>query len=199
LTRRRRICSCASSSHVTEGLSLQRHGALPHGLRQRRGVGRGDRHSRRLRQLRHDSSGDRTRVLLQLRSDGAATAQVWAQPRAVLPLAFASDTISITVMEIVDNRIILAVPGAMEAGLASLLFWGAWRSRWRSPSWRPSRSTGTSSQAARAMRWCTSTTVVATSKTRTETYKPSRGRFSGVRVYRVLGSRRFTATSLGCV
>jgi hypothetical protein len=43
----------------------------------------------------------------------------------VLPLAFASDTISITVMEIVDNRIILAVPGAMEAGLASLLFWGS--------------------------------------------------------------------------
>ena len=40
-------------------------------------------------------------------------------------LAFASDTISITVMEIVDNAVILAVPGAMEAGLDSLLFWGA--------------------------------------------------------------------------
>ena len=44
---------------------------------------------------------------------------------AVLPLAFASDTLSITVMEIVDNLIMLAVPGAMEAGLASLLFWGS--------------------------------------------------------------------------
>ena len=44
---------------------------------------------------------------------------------AVLPLAFASDTLSITVMEIVDNLIILAVPGAMEAGLTSLLFWGS--------------------------------------------------------------------------
>jgi hypothetical protein len=43
----------------------------------------------------------------------------------VLPLAFASDTLSITVMEIVDNLIMLAVPGAMEAGLASFLFWGA--------------------------------------------------------------------------
>ena len=43
----------------------------------------------------------------------------------VLPLAFASDTLSITVMEIVDNLIILAVPGAMEAGLASPLFWGS--------------------------------------------------------------------------
>ena len=44
---------------------------------------------------------------------------------AVLPLAFASDTLSITVMEIVDNAIMLAIPGAMEAGLASPLFWGS--------------------------------------------------------------------------
>ncbi len=44
---------------------------------------------------------------------------------AVLPLAFASDTLSITVMEIVDNLIMLAVPGAMEAGPTSLLFWGS--------------------------------------------------------------------------
>jgi hypothetical protein len=43
----------------------------------------------------------------------------------VLPLAFASDTFSITVMEIVDNAIILVIPGAMEAGLADLLFWGS--------------------------------------------------------------------------
>lgn len=40
-------------------------------------------------------------------------------------LAFAADTISITVMEIVDNGVILLVPGAMDAGLDSLLFWGA--------------------------------------------------------------------------
>ena len=44
---------------------------------------------------------------------------------AVLPLAFASDTLSITVMEIVDNFIIVVIPGAMEAGLGSLLFWGS--------------------------------------------------------------------------
>jgi hypothetical protein len=44
---------------------------------------------------------------------------------AVLPIAFASDTLSITIMEIVDNLIILVIPGAMEAGLASLLFWGS--------------------------------------------------------------------------
>lgn len=44
---------------------------------------------------------------------------------AVLPLAFAADTLSITVMETVDNAIMLMVPGAMEAGLTSLLFWGS--------------------------------------------------------------------------
>jgi hypothetical protein len=44
---------------------------------------------------------------------------------AVLPLAFASDTLSITVMEIVGNLILLVIPGAMEAGLTSLLFWGS--------------------------------------------------------------------------
>jgi hypothetical protein len=43
----------------------------------------------------------------------------------VLPLAFASDTLSITIMEIVDNLIMLVIPGAMEAGLGSLLFWGS--------------------------------------------------------------------------
>jgi hypothetical protein len=43
----------------------------------------------------------------------------------VLPLAFAADTLSITVMELVDNLIILVIPGAMEAGLTSLLFWGS--------------------------------------------------------------------------
>jgi hypothetical protein len=42
-----------------------------------------------------------------------------------LPLAFASDTLSITIMEIVDNPIVLLIPGAMDAGLGSLLFWGS--------------------------------------------------------------------------
>ena len=43
----------------------------------------------------------------------------------VVPIALASDTLSIAVMEIVDNAIILAVPGAMEAGLDSALFWAS--------------------------------------------------------------------------
>jgi hypothetical protein len=40
-------------------------------------------------------------------------------------LALAADTASITVMEIVDNAIMLVIPGAMAAGLASPLFWGS--------------------------------------------------------------------------
>jgi Domain of unknown function (DUF4396) len=42
-----------------------------------------------------------------------------------LPLAFASDTLSITIMEIVDNLIVVLIPGAMDAGLSSALFWGS--------------------------------------------------------------------------
>jgi hypothetical protein len=44
---------------------------------------------------------------------------------AAVPLALASDTISIAVMELVDNPIILLIPGAMDAGLGNLLFWGS--------------------------------------------------------------------------
>lgn len=44
---------------------------------------------------------------------------------AVIPIALASDTLSITIMEIVDNGIMLVIPGAMESGLADILFWGA--------------------------------------------------------------------------
>jgi hypothetical protein len=40
-------------------------------------------------------------------------------------LALAADTASITIMEIVDNAIMLAIPGAMHAGLRSPLFWGS--------------------------------------------------------------------------
>ena len=43
--------------------------------------------------------------------------------RRVLALAFASDTASITVMEIVDNAIMVVIPGAMNAGLDTALFW----------------------------------------------------------------------------
>jgi uncharacterized protein DUF4396 len=44
---------------------------------------------------------------------------------AAAKLALAADTISITIMEIVDNAIMLVIPGAMDAGLGSALFWGS--------------------------------------------------------------------------
>jgi hypothetical protein len=43
---------------------------------------------------------------------------------AIVPIALATDTFSIAVMELVDNAIIVVVPGAMDAGLADVLFWG---------------------------------------------------------------------------
>lgn len=45
--------------------------------------------------------------------------------RAALKVALAADTVSIAVMEILDNAVMLAVPGAMEAGLASWVFWAS--------------------------------------------------------------------------
>lgn len=51
--------------------------------------------------------------------------------RAGMPLlratgiTFAAETLSITTMEIVDNIVVLAIPGAMDAGLADLLFWAS--------------------------------------------------------------------------
>ena len=44
---------------------------------------------------------------------------------AAAGLALASDTASITIMEIVDNAIMFAIPGAMDAGLGDPLFWGS--------------------------------------------------------------------------
>ena len=44
---------------------------------------------------------------------------------AVIPIALATDTVSIAIMEVVDNAIMLLIPGAMDAGLANELFWGS--------------------------------------------------------------------------
>jgi uncharacterized protein DUF4396 len=44
---------------------------------------------------------------------------------SAIGIALVADTLSITVMEIVDNAIILIVPGAMDAGLDTFLFWGS--------------------------------------------------------------------------
>ena len=45
--------------------------------------------------------------------------------RQAVKVALAADTVSIAVMELMDNAVVLTVPGAMEAGLADLLFWGS--------------------------------------------------------------------------
>jgi hypothetical protein len=45
--------------------------------------------------------------------------------RTAIGVTFAADTASITLMEIVDNAVMLVVPGAMDAGLDQPLFWGA--------------------------------------------------------------------------
>jgi len=44
---------------------------------------------------------------------------------AVVPIALASDTVSIAVMEFVDNAVLLLIPGAMDAGLDDVGFWAA--------------------------------------------------------------------------
>jgi hypothetical protein len=45
--------------------------------------------------------------------------------REAIPVAFAADTISIAIMELVDNAIIVLIPGALMAGLGDGLFWGS--------------------------------------------------------------------------
>jgi hypothetical protein len=45
--------------------------------------------------------------------------------KAAIAVALAADTVSILTMEIMDNAVVLAVPGAMDAGLGDLLFWGS--------------------------------------------------------------------------
>jgi hypothetical protein len=45
--------------------------------------------------------------------------------RQAFAVALAADTVSIAVMELMDNAFIVAVPGAMDAGLMSALFWGS--------------------------------------------------------------------------
>jgi uncharacterized protein DUF4396 len=45
--------------------------------------------------------------------------------RSVVPIALGADTVSIAIMEAVDNAFIVAIPGALDAGLGDLLFWAS--------------------------------------------------------------------------
>jgi hypothetical protein len=75
--------------------------------------------------LSHYRACDSAGILLRLRADDVAAVAIWHGARCGIATRFASDTLSITVMEIVDNLIIVVIPGAMDAGLGSLLFWGS--------------------------------------------------------------------------
>jgi hypothetical protein len=45
--------------------------------------------------------------------------------RAALTLVLAADTLSIATMELVDNLVVVVFPGAMDAGLLDVVFWGS--------------------------------------------------------------------------
>ena len=81
------------------------------------------------------------RVPLRLQPDQPAAAAGGIALAAVIPIALASDTSRIADMELVDNAVVVAVPGAMDAGLGRCCS-GAPHLRARGRrSWSPSRST----------------------------------------------------------
>ena len=94
----------------------------------------GDWHHPRDQRPRDGRSSGRARVPLRvhLDLDPARCVRAWRwQPSSPSPLA--ADTVSIAIMEAIDNAFVLAVPGAMDAGLddAAVLGAGAWRVRAR--------------------------------------------------------------------
>ena len=72
-----------------------------------------------------DADGDDGAVEAALEAASGLSCAAVPPLRAAVRVALAADTLSILVMEVVDNGIMLAVPGAMDAGLDSPLFWGA--------------------------------------------------------------------------
>ena len=46
-------------------------------------------------------------------------------PRKIVSTALASDTVSITIMEVIDNLVVILIPSALDAGLEDALFWGS--------------------------------------------------------------------------
>ncbi len=72
-----------------------------------------------------DRAGGRARVLLGYLLTLVPLLRGGLALGAALTIALAADTVSITVMEIVDNAIVVLYPGAMDAGLGDLLFWGS--------------------------------------------------------------------------
>ena len=56
---------------------------------------------------------------------GSAVRRAGQTLRTALTVALAADTVSILVMELVDNGVLVVVPGALHAGLGDLLFWAS--------------------------------------------------------------------------
>src|SRR5829696_8188433 len=124
-SRRCRSRAQRSLEDVAEPRRLPRHSALLDRLRDRRGARHDRRHGHGLGRLADDRARCRARLLLRLFADDASAVEERHRPGRSIPVALAADTISIAVMEVVDNTIMLLIPGAMEAGLANLLFWGS--------------------------------------------------------------------------
>ena len=102
-----------------------RHAALPDRLRDRRGPRHGHRHRSGLGNWPTVAISVALAFFFGYLLTSLPLLRAGLALAVVVPIALASDTLSITVMEIVDNAIMLLVPGAMEAGLDSLLFWGS--------------------------------------------------------------------------
>jgi hypothetical protein len=79
--------------------------------------------------------------------------------RTALKVALAADTVSIAVMELLDNAVMLAVPGAMDAGLSNWVFWASLAFALTVAFLLTTPSTDGSSHAAMATPWSTSTTT----------------------------------------
>ena len=74
-------------------------------------------------------------------------------------MALAADTVSIAVMELLDNAFIVAVPGAMDAGLTSALFWASLAASLPIAFVLTAPVNRWLISGARATPWCTSTTT----------------------------------------
>lgn len=121
---------CATSSQPLSGFGTQPHrvvrnAPLPDRLRHRRGGGNGDRHRFGMGQPIDNRAFCRAGVLFGYLLTMRPLLGSGLPLRRAAVLALASDTASIAIMEIVDNGIMLAIPGAMDAGLGSTLFWGS--------------------------------------------------------------------------
>src|SRR5690242_4211316 len=114
--------SSATAGELGDG---RRNSALPDRLCHRRSAGHGHRHRSGTAQRGHGRVVHRAGVRVRIRAHHARRDAGRSRLPRALKVAFAADTVSIAVMELLDNAFIIAVPGAMNAGLTSMLFWAS--------------------------------------------------------------------------